>query len=1101
MNSIEPMPSLDEYINELKQGFEKAISEGNIKMQFQYLAKLNEGLVKFNEAGGHKTFEHFSELYKDKHTHFIEEILQNARDVGATEVIFNLYQDKIIIGHNGTKLFDARNMEAICGIGKNEKAGDLNPIGRFGIGFKSVYAITEVPEIRSGQYNFKITKYIVPEQISSDANYNSEKTYFILPFKKEIVGQDAVLKEIENELTNIHDKLLFLTPIERVQWNSYLTEQICSGTHTREHIPDPRVNAHGVMICHSSNNERLNKSSYWLIFNKEYPIESGKQSMVEIAFRISKPEEAVLIEFRELHEEKENGGGVVYVYFPTDVNTKLNFIIQGPFRTTPARDNVPFKDAFNDAILESLGVLFSETVSKIKEMGALNPSFIEMLPWDRDIFSNESSRPFEIFWIKTIETFKSVNNLLPISSREGYNHVSSETVAITSDEWLLNNLDSLDIKYLFNKEHWLSERINSDTRDMIACDLEVAPLTIDDFIIKLDKSFLIGKNDDWIIKLYDYLNKKSNRERNTQIRQKPIVRVNDEGPEGQDSRGQHGQECPYDSVNNKPRVYLPSTHEIKGNFILVKNTILVEETTPFLKECLGLTVLDDLALIENIMEKYPLIEGEFELDELNTIINDCIKDTEDIIRLLNQNALDNDDYRNKRNSIQSFRFIIGTNHMNKCRFFTPTDVYLNKKYTNEDILDVFFKENDSIWWLSDHYAKFSKEILTKLGCIDKLDIKEGSRLSGIFHEGTHYQHYRPCDDKFHIEMKMDGLDYALENIDFERSKIIWAICNKRHDQISGKIRCHNQRQALPGAIPILYFSVFGRLLRDYPWLPDKNFDLNNPTFYKPKEIKIKDLHTEFLREEYDIERISIALGFMEPDFLGGITDPREREVLKRCLQIMEKQGANALDDMIRDNSDPIIPAQTQTTVKPPIDDNTDDEILDEIAGPPLPGPPTLELLDEMSNDNHSEHGESYQHRAKRLQGFRKCIRYLYENKCAICSQRVYDFKGNPAIDAAHIQPLGGDYGPDSLKNGISLCKLHHWAFDRGLFSINDDYSLITKPIPSDEMTTPNDNNIIYDLNGKKLSLPIPVKNKEGVVQYYNPDKAYLQYHRKKYGYE
>jgi putative restriction endonuclease len=33
-------------------------------------------------------------------------------------------------------------------------------------------------------------------------------------------------------------------------------------------------------------------------------------------------------------------------------------------------------------------------------------------------------------------------------------------------------------------------------------------------------------------------------------------------------------------------------------------------------------------------------------------------------------------------------------------------------------------------------------------------------------------------------------------------------------------------------------------------------------------------------------------------------------------------------------------------------------------------------------------------------------------------------------------------GPDDPRNVISLCRLHHWAFDNGLFSIRKDYTII-----------------------------------------------------------
>ena len=45
--------------------------------------------------------------------------------------------------------------EGYVKIGESAKADDLTAIGRFGIGFKSVYAITDRPEIHSGPEDFR----------------------------------------------------------------------------------------------------------------------------------------------------------------------------------------------------------------------------------------------------------------------------------------------------------------------------------------------------------------------------------------------------------------------------------------------------------------------------------------------------------------------------------------------------------------------------------------------------------------------------------------------------------------------------------------------------------------------------------------------------------------------------------------------------------------------------------------------------------------------------------------------------------------------------------------------------------------------------------
>lgn len=68
----------------------------------------------------------------------------------------------------------------------------------------------------------------------------------------------------------------------------------------------------------------------------------------------------------------------------------------------------------------------------------------------------------------------------------------------------------------------------------------------------------------------------------------------------------------------------------------------------------------------------------------------------------------------------------------------------------------------------------------------------------------------------------------------------------------------------------------------------------------------------------------------------------------------------------------------------------------------------------------------------------------YERKCAICFQsiRLGDFL--IGLDACHVKPLQ-HYGVDNVVNGIALCKLHHWALDRGAISISNDYRVLVSP--------------------------------------------------------
>lgn len=57
---------------------------------------------------------------------------------------------------------------------------------------------------------------------------------------------------------------------------------------------------------------------------------------------------------------------------------------------------------------------------------------------------------------------------------------------------------------------------------------------------------------------------------------------------------------------------------------------------------------------------------------------------------------------------------------------------------------------------------------------------------------------------------------------------------------------------------------------------------------------------------------------------------------------------------------------------------------------------------------------------------------------------VIQYKSFMNLEAAHIWPRShkGLYLPS---NGIALCRDMHWAFDKGMFTIGDDFKVIVHP--------------------------------------------------------
>ncbi|BBD60337.1 hypothetical protein NIES2109_31340 [Nostoc sp. HK-01] len=115
--------------------------------------------------------------------------------------------------------------------------------------------------------------------------------------------------------------------------------------------------------------------------------------------------------------------------------------------------------------------------------------------------------------------------------------------------------------------------------------------------------------------------------------------------------------------------------------------------------------------------------------------------------------------------------------------------------------------------------------------------------------------------------------------------------------------------------------------------------------------------------------------------------------------------------------------------------------------------------------------------------FRKTIVHIYDSKCAFCGLRVTKAANQNIVDGAHIKPFAQFYD-SRIHNGIALCKNHHWAFDRGWFTADEQYKIIVSR--GLEEISPHIKPMKY-FHGERLLLP----NKE---QYF-PELEALQWHR------
>ena len=65
--------------------------------------------------------------------------------------------------------------------------------------------------------------------------------------------------------------------------------------------------------------------------------------------------------------------------------------------------------------------------------------------------------------------------------------------------------------------------------------------------------------------------------------------------------------------------------------------------------------------------------------------------------------------------------------------------------------------------------------------------------------------------------------------------------------------------------------------------------------------------------------------------------------------------------------------------------------------------------------------------------FSRRVREAYENTCVVCGVQL------SLIEAAHILPVAVNGSTDETSNGIALCRNHHYAFDVGLFTFDNQF--------------------------------------------------------------
>jgi len=349
---------------------------GQHSVEFQRLIERRRKFIDGLDANrGEINLDIFEDFYPDK-AHFVYELLQNAEDAGATSVAFTLMPDRLVCEHNG-RAFTLADVTSITGLHDSTKANTQDKIGKFGVGFKSVFVYTQAPSVRSGDFAFRIIQLILPEPIAPNGALQG-RTLFEFPFDNpKKLPQDAYY-EIASGLNELDEKtLLFLSNLQSVRWR-IATES--PGEVRRYQHSD----FHFEVLKEIDG--KTASSSHFLKFDQAVP--GLETQRVAIAFPLDLlpgvrrfGQDAPLA--TQLKVIPAEPGGVA-VFFPAVKEASgLRFHLHGPFVPELSRASIKETKA-NIPLFEQLAALAAKSLHHVKELGLLNPEFLAVLPNSQD---------------------------------------------------------------------------------------------------------------------------------------------------------------------------------------------------------------------------------------------------------------------------------------------------------------------------------------------------------------------------------------------------------------------------------------------------------------------------------------------------------------------------------------------------------------------------------------------------------------------------------------------------------------------------------------------------------------------------------------------
>lgn len=986
-------------------------------MPSDYEAIRKHNLWQYGHATHHLEF--LGRMYPDRE-HCLYELLQNAEDAGARRVRFRLTASTLELWHNG-RPFDEDDVKGVCGVGEGTKAEDLTKIGKFGIGFKAVYAYTTHPEIHSGDEHFRIEAFVRPHPVAPLSLGKAWTTLQIFPFDRPDLAPSVAFDELRSGLRRLGARtLLFLRNVTCIEWE---IDNVGTGAYTRE----TRSWGTARHITSISDHDSETTEERWLVFEQRVAAADVEQPVrVEVAWRLRVDEDG-----NESIEPIIDS--TLVVFFPTDKSADLGFLIQGPYRTTPARDNVPARDTWNEKLIEQTAELLVTSLRELRRMGQLSVEALQTLPIRAASFP-DGSQDRERSMLRPL--FEAVRDALreeALLPAYDSSFVAAKHGKIARSGALRQLLDRDSLQQLYGDRPnltWLSDEISpvprmADLYLYLRNTLGVEEVAPEVFAARLDETYLRQRSDNWMAQFYLFLTgQEALWKPRGPLRRKPFVRL---------ENGTHVS--PFANDDRTPNAYLPPDNPT--DFPVVKRCLLSDPSVRAFFTKLGLSEPDiGDEVIQKVLPKYDpptgLPKGDEHLQDLHKVLR----------------AIRNASPKNHATLLTAIRerFYLLANRGSTTgeeRHVRPQWVYLA-----DDRVQMYLAGNPDAFFLSSIYPESLHEQLIELGVQRSVRIyQRRADSSGYVVIAKDWGRHRRGLDGFDPDWGIDGLEYALNHITLERAIFIWNELLAGHaERVQGWVETAT-RQSYENADLEELRSVAGEMLMEYAWLPTRDGD-----FHLAADLTLDDLPPSFMRDEL----LAAALG-MRANKVKLLADELGLDMKHLDLLLRHR---NRFDDLIKqieaseheseeDESDELDTEPVDWSLEVaerfnqpggPVEDDTVFE-----PGPaPNPGRREERLREAIREGVRDEPLQAQRFRRvprkvweAKNNVVRPFLREQYGGHCQVCGQTFRKQDGSPYFEGLYLVPTSKARWIDRPGNMLCLCATCCAKFEHGAVEAED----------------------------------------------------------------